>query len=164
LGKTDTAPAAVAPDMVALNIPLPTWRPQSQTSPAHQPEAAKSADAVAALLAMHHPDEGLDGPANQRVAVPASKPEDRVRTTPKAGRVQPHLDPETTAVIVSAALTGRGIAGGTGSAVAPVIAANFIRTAPEQIYLDGFQPRGQTSDHRHFTGSAVKFLPIASFK
>jgi hypothetical protein len=60
--------------------------------------------------------------------------------------------------------TGRGITGRTGSAAAPVIAGNFIRTAPEQVYLDGFQPRGQTSDHRRFTGSAVKFLPIASFK
>ncbi|MER8446946.1 hypothetical protein NKH52_27535 [Mesorhizobium sp. M1066] len=98
------------------------------------------------------------------------KPEDRVRTSPKADRVQPNLDPEATAVIVPAALsgrlieTGRGIVGGASPATAPVIAANLIRTAPEHIYLDGFQPRGQTSDHRRFTGSAVKFLPIASFK
>jgi len=162
LGKADTAAANVAPDMVALNIPLPTWRPQSQTSPARQPEAAKSADAVAALLAMHHPDTGLDGSAARQVAVPAAKPEDRVRTSPKADRVQPRLDPEATAVIVP--VSGRGISGGTGSAAAPVVAANFIRTAPEKVYLDGFQPRGQTSDHRRFTGSAVKFLPIASFK
>ncbi|WP_027055017.1 DUF882 domain-containing protein [Mesorhizobium erdmanii] len=171
LGKADTAAASVAPEMVALSIPLPTWRPQSQTSPERQPEAAKSADAVGALLAMHHPDEGLDVLAGQRTPVPASKPEDRVRTSPKADRVQPRLDPEATAVIVPVASTGRspgtgrGIAGGSGSASAPVIAAHFIRTAPEQVYLDGFQPRGQTaSDHRRFTGSAVKFLPIASFK
>ncbi|TPM93440.1 DUF882 domain-containing protein [Mesorhizobium sp. B2-1-3A] len=167
LGKTDAAPAAVAPDMVALNIPLPTWRPQSQTSPAPQPEAAKSADAVAALLAMHHPDDG-HGLAARQVAVPASKSEDRVRTSPKADRVQPRLDPEATAMIVPAASTGRPLAARLGIAAgpttAPVIAANFIRTAPEQVYLDGFQPRGQTSDHRRFTGSAVKFLPIASFK
>lgn len=167
LGKTDTTAAAAAPEMAALTVPLPTWRPQS---PTRQPDAAKSGDAVAALLAMHHPDNGLDGLAGQRAAVPAPKPEDRVRTSPKADRVQPRLDPEATAVIVPAALTsrpletGRGITGGTGSAAAPVIAANFIRTAPEQVYLDGFQPRGQTSDHRRFTGSAVKFLPIASFK
>ncbi|KRB31125.1 MULTISPECIES: DUF882 domain-containing protein [Mesorhizobium] len=167
LGKTDAAPAAVAPVMVALNIPVPTWRPQSRTSPAPQPEAAKSADAVAALLAMHHPDDGHGLPVRQ-VAVPASKPEDRVRTSPKADRVQPRLDPEATAMIVPAASTGRPLAGRLGMAAgptaAPVIAANFIRTAPEQVYLDGFQPRGQTSDHRRFTGSAVKFLPIASFK
>jgi uncharacterized protein YcbK (DUF882 family) len=161
MGKTDTAALSVTPEMVALNVPLPTWRPESL---ARQPEAAKSADAIGALLAMHHPDDGLDGPASQRVAVPASKPEDRVRTSPKADRVQPRLDPEATAVIVPAVLTGRGIAGGTGSTTAPVIAANFIRTAPEHVYLDGFQSRGQTSDHRRFTGSAVKFLPIASFK
>ncbi|WP_164757523.1 DUF882 domain-containing protein [Mesorhizobium sp. M7D.F.Ca.US.004.01.2.1] len=169
-GKADAAAASAAPDMVALNIPLPTWRPESRTSPARQPEAAKSRDAVGALLAMQHSADGLDGLAGQRVAVPPSKPEDRVRTSPKADRVQPRLDPEATAVIVPAALSGRpigtsrGIAGGARPATAPVIAANLIRTAPEHIYLDGFQPRGQTSDHRRFTGSAVKFLPIASFK
>ncbi|ETA71203.1 MULTISPECIES: DUF882 domain-containing protein [Mesorhizobium] len=163
LGKTDAAGASVAPDVVALNIPLPTWRPQSQTSPAHPSKAAKSADAVAALLAMHHRDTVLDGSTAQQLAVPAPKPEDRVRTNPKADRVQPRLDPEATAVIVPVG-TGRGIVGGAGTAAAPVIAANFIRTAPEQVYLDGFEPRGQTSDHRRFTGSAVKFLPIASFK
>lgn len=162
--SADAAAANVAPDMVALTVPLPTWRPQSQTSPARQPDAAKSADAVAALLAMHHPDNSLYGLAGQRAAIPASKPEDRIRTSPKADRVQPRLDPEASAMIVPVASTGRGIAGGAGSAAAPVIAANFIRTAPQQVYLDGFQPRGQKSDHRRFTGSAVKFLPIASFK
>ncbi|OBQ62720.1 DUF882 domain-containing protein [Mesorhizobium erdmanii] len=164
-GKADAAAASVAPEMVALNIPVPTWRPQSQTNQARQPETTKSADAVGALLAMHHPDDGLDMLSGQRAPVPASKPEDRVRTSPKADRVQPRLDPEATAVIVPVSSTGRGIAGGSGSASAPVIAARFILTAPEQVYLDGFQPRGQTaSDHRRFTGSAVKFLPIASFK
>ncbi|RWB09886.1 MAG: DUF882 domain-containing protein [Mesorhizobium sp.] len=164
-GKS-AGPAGGAPDMVAFNIPLPTWRPES---PTRQPEADKSGDAVAALLALNHADDGHNGLAGQRVSVAQSKPEDRVRTSPKADRVQPNLDPEATAVIVPAALsrpieTGRGIAGGASTAAAPVIAANLIRTAPEHIYLDGFQPRGQTSDHRRFTGSAVKFLPIASFK
>ncbi|WP_292655083.1 DUF882 domain-containing protein [Mesorhizobium sp.] len=164
-GKS-AGPAGGAPDMVAFNIPLPTWRPES---PTRQPETDKSDDAVAALLALNHADDGHNGLAGQRVAVAQSKPEDRVRTSPKADRVQPNLDPEATAVIVPAALsgrpieTGRGIAGGASPA-APVIAANLIRTAPEHIYLDGFQPRGRTSDHRRFTGSAVKFLPIASFK
>ncbi|KAA3450261.1 peptidase M15 [Mesorhizobium sp. SARCC-RB16n] len=160
--KVDAAAAAGAPEMVALNIPVPTWRPQDQASAAHQPEA-KPADAIGALLAMHHADDGLDPLAGQRIAVPASKPEDRARTSPKADRVQPRLDPETTAVIVPLE-TGRRITGGTASAAATIIAANLIRTAPEQVYLDGFKPRGQTSDHRRFTGSAVKFLPIASFK
>jgi uncharacterized protein YcbK (DUF882 family) len=165
-GKSDAGPASGALDMVAFNIPLPTWRPES---PTRQLEADKSGDAVAALLALNHADDGHNGLAGQRVSVAQSKPEDRVRTSPKADRVQPNLDPEATAVIVPAALsrpieTGRGIAGGASTAAAPVIAANLIRTAPEHIYLDGFQPRGQTSDHRRFTGSAVKFLPIASFK
>ncbi|WP_245475568.1 DUF882 domain-containing protein [Mesorhizobium sp. M7A.F.Ca.US.006.01.1.1] len=169
-GKSEAGPASGAPGLVALNIPLPIWRPESLTSPTRKPEADKSGDAVAALLALNHADDGLDGLAGQRVSVAQPKPEDRVRTSPKADRVQPNLDPEATAVIVPTALsgrligTGRGIAGGASPVTAPVIAANLIRTAPEHIYLDGFQPRGQTSDHRRFTGSAVRFLPIASFK
>ncbi|PWJ88334.1 uncharacterized protein YcbK (DUF882 family) [Mesorhizobium loti] len=170
LGKADAAAASGAPDMMALNIPLPTWRPESQTSPARQPEAVKSGDAIGALLALNHADDSLDRLAGQRVAVAPSKLEDRARTSPKADRVQPRLDPEAIAVDVPVALsgrpigTGRGIAGGVGPATAPVIAANFIRTAPEHVYLDGFRPRRESSDHRRFTGSAVKFLPIASFK
>ncbi|TPJ14474.1 DUF882 domain-containing protein [Mesorhizobium sp. B2-7-3] len=169
VARMNAAPAIAGPDMLALNIPVPTWRPQDQTGPARQPEAAKSADAIGALLATHHVDDSLDSLAGQRIAVPASKPEDRVRTSPKADRVQPRLDPEATAVILPAAPTGQSVETGrritgTGSTAATVIAANFIRTAPEQVYLDGFQPRGQTSDHRRFTGSAVKFLPTARFR
>jgi len=166
VAKADAAAPGGAPEMVALTVPLPTWRPQNQAS-TPQPEQAKAGEAIHALLAMRPADNGVDALAGQRIAVPAPRPED-VRTSPKADRVQPRLDPEATAVVVAAASparpreTARATAG--ISTAAPVIAANFIRTAPEQIYLDGFQPRGQTADHRRFTGSAVKFLPIASFK
>ncbi|UCI29425.1 DUF882 domain-containing protein [Mesorhizobium sp. B4-1-4] len=160
LGNTNAAAATAAPDVVALNIPLPTWRPRTSAAP--RPEAG-SGDAIAALLARHHAD--LDGLAGQRVAVPASEPEDRARTNAKADRVRPRLDTKAPPVIVPAASAGRPLGAGRGMAgSAPVIAANFIRTAPQHVYLDGFQPRRQASDHRRFTGSAVKFLPIASFK
>ncbi|WP_181175757.1 DUF882 domain-containing protein [Mesorhizobium sp. B2-3-4] len=164
-GKPDAA-ASIAPEIVARGVPVPTWRPEGQVVAALQPETAKPADAIGVLLALHHADDGLDPLAGQRIAVPASKPQDRAGASPKADRVKPRLDPRVTAIIVPAATsreTGLGSAG-AGSAAAPIIAANFIRTAPEQVYLDGFRPRGQTSDHRRFTGSAVKFLPIASFK
>jgi uncharacterized protein YcbK (DUF882 family) len=160
----DAVLASVAADMVALNIPLPTWRPESQTSPTRQPEAAKSGDAIGALLALNHADDGLDRLTGQRLVPHASEREDRVRTSPKADRVQPRADAEAPAVTSRPLQRGRGIADGTGSATARLVAAYFIRRAPEHVYLDGFQPRGQTSDHRRFTGSAVKFLPIASFK
>ncbi|TPN37092.1 DUF882 domain-containing protein [Mesorhizobium sp. B2-3-3] len=164
LGNTNAAAATAAPD---LNIPLPTWRPRTSAAP--RPEAG-SGDVIAALLARHHADDGLDGLSGQRLPVPASKPEERVGASPKADRVQPPGDAEAPPTIVPAASAarplgaGREIAGRAGSTAAPVIAANFIRTAPEQVYLDGFRPRGRTSDHRRFTGSAVKFLPVASFK
>jgi hypothetical protein len=169
MGKADTAPARVAQDVVALNIPLPTWRPENQASPAHQPELAKSGDAIGALLVMNHYDDRRGRLAGQRVAAPASESEDRVRTSPKAGRVQPRGDlPEASAIVLPAAKgpleTDRGMTGGTGSATAPLIAANFIRRAPEQVYLDGFRSQRAPLDHRGFTGSAVKFLPVARFR
>ncbi|MBN9218096.1 MAG: DUF882 domain-containing protein [Mesorhizobium sp.] len=165
VAKADAAAPGVASEMVALNVPLPTWRPQNQAS-APQPEQAKAGEAIHALLAMRPADNGVDALAGQRIAVPAPRPDD-VRTSAKADRVQPRLDPEATAVVVPASAgrpraTTRGTA--SGSTAAPIIAANYIRTAPEQVYLAGFQPRGQSADHRRFTGSAVKFLPIASFK
>ncbi|WP_421914458.1 DUF882 domain-containing protein [Mesorhizobium sp.] len=172
--KADTTLANVSPDIVALNIPVPAWRPASQPGPARQSEVAKPGDAVGALLAMHHADDGLNPLAGQPVApAPTRELEARVRTSPKAGRVQPRADrPEMPAVVVPARLavatqqpeSGRVVTRGSGAATEPVIAANFILTAPEQVYLEGFRPRNELSDHRRFTGSAVKFLPIASFK
>ena len=171
LAKADAAPVNAASDIVALNIPVPTWRPANQPIPARQPEAAKSGDAIGALLVMNHADDGLNPLAGQ-IAAPAKELEARVRTSPKADRVQPRGDRPEASAVVPARLsvasrpveTGRGITGGTGSTTAPVIAANFIWTAPEQVYLEGFRPRKEASDHRRFTGSAVKFLPVASFK
>lgn len=163
LAKADAAPASVAPDGVALNIPLPTRRPQDQTNQARQPEAAKSGDAIGALLAMHPVDDTLDPLAGQRVAAPVPKLEHSVRASPKADRVQPRVKPSVVSTSPPLA-ADRGIDGATGAAPASVIAANIIRTAPEQVYLAGFRPRSESADHRRFTGSAVKFLPMASFK
>jgi uncharacterized protein YcbK (DUF882 family) len=173
LGEMAAAPTSVTTDTVGLNVPLPTWRPQNQPNPARQPEAAKPGDAIGDLLAMNHANDGLDRLAGQRIAAPASEAKGRVRASPKADRVPPRGDRlEASAVVVPAVVasasqrleTGRGVTSGAGATTAPLIAAHFIRTTPDQVYLDGFRARREPSDHRRFTGSAVKFLPIASFK
>ncbi|QPC94790.1 DUF882 domain-containing protein [Mesorhizobium sp. INR15] len=168
-GKADAAPATVTQDIVALNIPLPTWRPANQAT---QPETAKSEDAIGALLAMNRPDD-QSRLAVKPLAAPVPKSEGPVGASPKADRVKPRGDGLVTAAVArpaplrsakAPAAADRGTTGANGSVRAPVIAAHFIRTAPEQVYLDGFRAKREPSDHRRFTGSAVKFLPMASFK
>jgi len=173
LAKADPVPTHASSDVVALNIPVPAWRPQDQPSPARQPEPAQSGDAIGALLAMNHADDGHNPLAGQGVVAPVPALADRVRTSPKADRVQPRGNgAEASVAVMPARLplpdprpeTGREITAGIGATTAPLVAASFIRTAPDQVYLDGFRRQREPSDHRRFTGSAVKFLPIASFK
>lgn len=162
--KTQAAPASAAPEIVALNIPVPSWRPENQPSPARQPEATRSGDAIAALLASNRPDERADRLAARPIVVPVPEARDRVRTSPKADR----LRPDAPAVVMQASYqpprSDRGITGAIASAAEPRNAARLILAVPEQVYVDGFRSDREPSDHRRFTGSAVKFLPIASFK
>jgi uncharacterized protein YcbK (DUF882 family) len=169
VGKAQAIPPSAAPQIVALNIPVPNWRPENQPS-ARQPEAARSGDAIAALLATNRPDERADRLAAKPIATPIPEardlPEarDRVMTSPKADR----LRPDAPAVVMQASYqpsrSDRGITGAIASAAEPRNAARLILAVPEQVYVDGFRSDREPSDHRRFTGSAVKFLPIASFK
>jgi uncharacterized protein YcbK (DUF882 family) len=120
LSERTVAPASVTADTVALNIPLPSWRPKNQPDAARQPEAAESGDAIGALLAMNHADDGLKPLASQQVAVTVPQVKDGAKASPKADRVQPRSDRlEAPAVVVPAVLTstsrrpdaGRGITG-----------------------------------------------------
>jgi len=44
------------------------------------------------------------------------------------------------------------------------LAASFIRQAPQQVYVEGFRRDRAQAEHHRFTGSAVNFLPLASFR
>ena len=185
-GKADApVPAPVAPEVVAINIPLPTKRPDYRV-PAVAPEAPISADAIGALLAMNQSDDELDrlsgqlvpatmaAPVRAAASVPLPASTDRVRTSPKTGRVAPRGNPPAAAPVVVPAPqlqasywpieTDRGITGAIASNNAPRLSANFIRTAPIQAYVEGFKADRKPADHQRFTGTAVNFLPIASFK
>ena len=45
----------------------------------------------------------------------------------------------------------------------PSLAYNAIRTAPKQVYTDGFVPVLKEPDPARFSGNAVTFLTVASF-
>lgn len=151
-------------ERVALNIPVPSWRPENLQSAAARPDTVRSEDAIAALLTVRHPDEGPALPASKVDAIPPTEMKDRIKTSQKADRLR--SEPPAVAMQASYKPTENDltITGAIGSAAPPRAAAAFIRTAAVQVYIDGFRPDREPSDHRRFTGSSVKFLPIASFK
>ncbi|PLP60306.1 peptidase M15 [Mesorhizobium loti] len=153
-----------ASERVALNIPVPSGRPENRQGAAPQPNAVKSEDAIATLLAVKHPDEGPALPTSKADTIPPSEMTDHVRTSQKADR----LRSEAPAVAMRASYRpierDLTVTGAIGSAKPPRAAAAFIRTAAAQVYTDGFRSDREPSDHRRFTGSSVEFLPIASFK
>ncbi len=163
---------AVAPDMVAVNIPLPTKRPDHQPGPAPAPVEAGNDDAVGALVAMSQYDDEPDRPSDTHISTPVPSPADRARTSPKTGRVAQRDNRPAAPVVVPARLQAsywplevdRGVTGAIASADAPRLSANFIRTAPLVAYVDGFSAGRNEVDHRRFTGTAVNFLPIARFE
>jgi hypothetical protein len=111
--------------------------------------------------------------ASAPAAIPLPASAERVRTSPKADRVEPRGDRPVAPVAAPApqlqASLGpmkpdRGITGAIASNGAPRLSADFIRTAPVQAYVEGFKADRKPADHQRFTGTAVNFLPIASFK
>jgi uncharacterized protein YcbK (DUF882 family) len=171
LVKSDATQPAVPLDRLAINIPLPTKRPDYQVNPVVPPEEPKSFDAIQALVAMNQSDDELDRLSGQPVSQPASA--DPVRTNPKTRRVEPRdKQPATAPVVVTASLQAshwpleidRGVTGAIATAKAPRLSADIMRTAPVQAYVEGFKAGRAPVDHQRFTGTAVNFLPIASFE
>lgn len=180
--QADAAPTPGALDRAAINIPLPTKRPEYRATPVVASAALKAPDVVGALLAMNQSDDDeLDRLSGQMVstavAAPASVPvptsADRVRTSPKTGRVEQRGQQLAAAPVVVPAPqlqasywpleVDRGVTGAIASAKAPRLSASFIRTAPLQAYVDGFKADRTPVNHKRFTGTAVNFLPIARF-
>jgi hypothetical protein len=50
------------------------------------------------------------------------------------------------------------------STTAPRFAYNLVRTAPSEVYTNGFQPENEMTNANRFTGTAVKFLSVARFQ
>ena len=50
------------------------------------------------------------------------------------------------------------------STTAPRFAYNLVRTAPSEVYANGFQNGDEMANANRFSGSAVKFMPVARFQ
>ncbi|MHA6641518.1 DUF882 domain-containing protein [Mesorhizobium sp. A623] len=123
---------------------------------------------------------GIDA-ASPRVAIasrpsgsdPASAIGAGVKTTRKEARASARdLKPEPKAIVVSAepkaarwALHSADyVATVSDSTTAPRYAYNLVRTAPSEVYTNGFQSGNEMADANRFTGNAVKFLSVARFQ
>jgi len=123
---------------------------------------------------------GVDA-ASPRVAVatrpsgsdPASAIGAGVKTTRKEARASARdQKPEPRAIVVSAepkaarwALASADyVATVSDSTTAPRFAYNLVRTAPSEVYTNGFQPENEMTNANRFTGTAVKFLSVARFQ
>jgi uncharacterized protein YcbK (DUF882 family) len=123
---------------------------------------------------------GIDA-ASPRVAI-ASRPSGSdpalaigagVKTTRKEARASARdLKPEPKVIVVSAepevarwALHSADyVATVSDSTTAPRYAYNLVRTAPSEVYTNGFQSGNEMADANRFTGNAVKFLSVARFQ
>ena len=141
---------------------------------------------IASLSAAPVPRSAFNDPAgvdaaSPRVAVatrpsgssPVSAIGAGVKTTRKEARASARdQKPEVKAVIVSAepevarwALHSADyVATIKDSTTAPRFAYNLVRTAPTEVYTNGFQTGDEMADANHFSGAAVKFMPVARFQ
>lgn len=103
---------------------------------------------------------------------PASAIAAGVKTTRKEARASARdLKPEPRAIVVSAqpdaarwALHGADYSAAIAdSANAPRYAYNVVRTAPTEVYTNGFQNGDEMANANRFTGNAVKFMTVARF-
>ena len=141
---------------------------------------------VASLSAAPMPRSAFNDPsgvdaASPRVAVatrpsgsdPASAIGAGVKTTRKEARASARdQKPEPKAIVVPAepevarwALHSADyVATVRDSTTAPRFAYNLVRTAPNEVYTIGFQTGDEMADANHFSGAAVKFMPVARFQ
>jgi len=141
---------------------------------------------VASLSAAPMPRSAFNDPsgvdaASPRVAVatrpsgsdPASAIGAGVKTTRKEARASARdQKPEPKAIVVPAepevarwALHSADyVATVRDSTTAPRFAYNLVRTAPSEVYTIGFQTGDEMANANHFSGAAVKFMPVARFQ
>jgi hypothetical protein len=90
----------------------------------------------------------------------------------KSARVTPRdAEPRPGSIVVPAqpdaarwAFDESYVSQGLGGNTAPSFAYNIVRTAPREVYANGFQPAGKELDANRFSGKAVAFLPVARFE
>jgi uncharacterized protein YcbK (DUF882 family) len=158
---------------------LPSARPDDEVKALLEQTAADEYK-VAAVSAQRSAfsDPAIDR-ASPRVAAieasadPAGAIGGNVKTTRKEARATPQdLKAEPKAKVVAAepklarwALHSNDyVAEASDATTAPRYAYNLVRTAPTEVYTNGFQSDNEMRDANRFTGTAVKFLSVARFQ
>jgi uncharacterized protein YcbK (DUF882 family) len=202
---TGTVPQPQEATEAALNVPLPTWRPDY--APADPVLLALMSEddaplpsarpALAAVEDLATPDAQpaiavatLESDSQQIASlIDASEPSDLSeeraleqqplkiittdsKTTQKAARATPRdRKPRPASIVLPAqpadarwAFDEEYVAKGKGGNTAPSFAYNIVRTAPREVYANGFQPDGRELEANRFSGKAVAFLPVARFE
>lgn len=208
-------PVKAVAEEVAVNVPLPTWRPDYTPAvapeeaapvllaladpgtdgvplPSHRPEASKAIEEFSALP-QARPELGTadEDTVSKDIAalIQASAPREMAEeealakepvkivaatgeSTRKAARVTPRdAAPRPGSIVVPAqpadarwAFDENYVSQGLGGNTAPSFAYNIVRTAPREVYANGFQPEGKELAANRFSGKAVAFLPVARFE
>jgi len=181
-------PEATVAIAAPARVPLPTWRPQGAPASADEqvllamasagdgaapaPQGAAEAAPAPAYVAVAIPEQApVPGLLGARAVAPATGPDSAAATTDKRARPLPsdgRAAPKSLAVppLPGAWPLRTASHARPAPAAEPAVrlAASFLRQAPDQVYVEGFRRDRTPADHRRFTGSAVNFLPIASFR
>lgn len=188
--RPDDAPAAeAAPVLLALadpnadgNVPLPSTRPsvakaieEFSAVPQTRPELGvteedTASEDIAALIQATAPRKLAEEEA--RAKEPVTIVTATGESSKKAARVtRRDAAPRPASVVVPAepddarwAFDESYVSQGLGGNTAPSFAYNMVRTAPREVYVNGFQPDGKELASNRFSGKAVAFLPVARFE
>lgn len=179
----ETAPVLLAlADAGTDGVPLPSHRPEVSKAieefsalPQARPELGTADEDmvskdIAALIQASAPREMAEEEAlaKEPVKIVAATGE----STRKAARVTPRdAAPRPGSIVVPAqpadarwAFDENYVSQGLGGNTAPSFAYNIVRTAPREVYANGFQPEGKELAANRFSGKAVAFLPVARFE
>lgn len=163
----------------AFSAVLPSARPNDEVKALLEQEAADEYQ-VAAISAERSAfsDPAIDRASPRMAAIeapadPARAIGGNVKTTRKEARAtQQNLKPDPKAKVIAAepklarwALGSNDtVASASGATTAPRYAYNLVRTAPTEVYTNGFQSGDEMRNANRFTGTAVKFLSVARFQ
>jgi uncharacterized protein YcbK (DUF882 family) len=158
---------------------LPSSRPDDEVKALLEKTAADEYQVAAVSVERSAFNDPAIDQASPRIAAIAT-PEDptgaiggNVKTTRKEARATTQdLKPEPKTVVVAAqpklarwALHSNDyVAEVSDSTTAPRYAYNLVRTAPTEVYTNGFQSGNEMGNANQFTGTAVKFLSVARFQ
>jgi uncharacterized protein YcbK (DUF882 family) len=158
---------------------LPSTRPDDEVKALLEKTAADEYQ-VAALSVERSAfnDPAIDQASPRTAAIsapadPAGAIGGNVKTTRKEARATAQdLKPDPKTVVVAAppklarwALHSNDyVAEVSDSTTAPRYAYNLVRTAPTEVYTNGFQSGNEMGNANQFTGTAVKFLSVARFQ